>query len=138
MRPPRPFLVGLVCWILIAGGMYSLYKAMKQLGSPDLTARLAEFPYPAPVAEAILFGTLAIFVVGGICIYEGQGWARYFYIPTAAVYLGQGYFGTFHALKPDLAMKIWIVELVLVVTSVVFLFLPKARRFFNPPRYIDE
>jgi hypothetical protein len=138
MRPTRPFLVGLVCWALIAGGMFDLYKTMKQLGSPALTTRLAGFPYPASVAETILFGTLAIFIISGICIYEGQGWARYVYLVAMVPFLAQSYLATFHATYPDWALKIWMGELVLVVASVVFLFLPRARRFFHPPLYIDD
>jgi len=138
MRPHRPFLVGLVCWLLIIGGSLGIFRTMKQLGSPTLATKLAMYPYPASVAETILFGTLALFVICGICIYEGQGWARYVYIAVLIPFFVQDYFGIDHAVNPSTAMKIWLAKLVVCAVSVVFLFLPQAKRFFKPPLYIDE
>ena len=137
MRPHRPLLVGLVCWILIIGGSLGIFRTMKQLGSPALATKLAMYPYPASVAETILFGTLALFVISGICIYEGQGWARFVYLAVLVPFFVQGYLTASQAAS-GLAMKIWMGELVLAAVSIVFLFLPQANRFFNPPLYIDD
>jgi hypothetical protein len=138
MYPPRPFLVGLVCWVVIISGASGLYLTMKQLGGKTFTSQLAIYPYPPLVAGIILFGTMVLPVICAICMYEGQGWARYVYLALTVPFFVQGHLAIPLAKDPDWAQQIWIGELVLVVLSAVILFLPKARRFFRPPVYLDE
>ena len=138
MRPPRPFLVGLVCWLLIISGTLDGFRMMRQLGTPGFAAKLAMYPYPEPIAGTLLFGTLALFVISGIFIYEAHGWARYLYIASLLMYLVQGFLGIDYAKDPSLAWKIWLAEAVAAALSLVPLFLPQAQRYFHPPRYIDE
>ena len=111
---------------------------MKQLGSPGLAAKLALYPYPAPLAETILFGTLALFIICGIFIYEGHGWARYLLIASLAAFLLQDFLGIDYTKDPSLAWKLWLAKLMGAAVVVIPLFLPQARRYFHPPRYIDE
>lgn len=138
MRPNRPFLVGLVCWILIIGGMAGGYKAMRLLGSDGLKAAMQLFPYPAAAAETILFGSFAVMIVCGICIYEGRGWARYVYALLIIPGLVQGFLNAPATKTPDLSRHICEGALLLYVVSLVLLFLPLTRRFFHPPLYVDE
>lgn len=138
MRPNRPFLVGLVCWILIIGGTAGGYKAMRLLGSDQFPEMMRIFPYPSVVAEIILFGTLAAMVVCGICMYEGQGWARYVYAALMIPGLLQGFLDAPATKTPDLSRHIWEGVLALYIVSLVLLFLPLTRRFFHPPMYVDE
>jgi hypothetical protein len=137
MEPERPFLVGLICWTLIIVNMYELYETMKQLGSPGLTGYLAQFPYPPALAETILFLTMAVLVVCGICMYERIGWPRYVYIAVMIPSLIQNYLAVSHLKNPALAMHLLEGKFVLYLASIVILFLPAAQYFFNPPKYLD-
>ena len=138
MRPHRPFLVGLVCWVLIISGSVGVFLTMKQLGTPAFTASFAVYPYSPTMAETILFGSLALFVICGICMYEGQSWARHVYLATLFPFLVQGRLWIPHAQAPGLAGNLWWGELVFAILSLIILFLPQARRYFHPPLYIDE
>jgi hypothetical protein len=152
MTVERPFLIGLVCWVLIICGSVTFYVMMKKIAEPDFITFLHSFPYPAAVAGTIVFGTLVGFVVTGICMYEAQGWARYVYIAVAIPFFVQqtltaSYLKSAAALAKDpaLAMKaasynelLLEIKFVAFLISLVFLFLPQARRFFHPPMYVDE
>ena len=142
MRPHRPFLVGLVCWILILSGAYVGYKQMLQISSAGFQAALEIYPYPAAIAETILFGSLALAVICGILIYEGQAWARYVYLPGAIPFLVQRYLWTdsLPVTTPhhNLHWLIYGAEVAFYLFSAVVFFLPAARRYFHPPLYLDE
>jgi hypothetical protein len=135
MRPPRPHLLGLVCWVLILANTRGIYTTMKQMGNPVFTSMWHIYPYPAWVAVTILFGTMAICVISAICMYEGQGWARFIYLAVMVPYFVQ------NALAVSIAhesLQILAGKLLLFVASIVILFLPNVRRFFHPPVYVDE
>jgi len=160
MGPDRPFLVGLVCWSLILAGMRGIYNTMKIMNTDGFRQSLSIFPYSATVAETIVFGTLAVMVVCGICMYERQGWARWIYLLTMPVYFVQRYL-TIIAPPPvspvqpqdlgDAAQPLLQAppshtkeELMLAglfalyAISIWILFSPLGRRFFHPPMYVDE
>jgi hypothetical protein len=150
MGPSRPFLVGLVCWKLIIFGTYIIYSSMKELGNHAFIQSFQLYPYPAWLVEVILFGTAAISVICGIFMYEGQGWARYPYLLAILPNLGQSMLSLTileHSLNlqiPAQAHKLWVaqhlwdLDVLFCLFSAVVLFLPRARRYFNPPMYIDE
>src|SRR5579875_631767 len=89
MGNERPLWLGLLCWVLIITGMYGLYSTMKVLGTKAFLDSMDIFPYPASAAIAIVFLTLVVMIVSGICMYERQGWARWFYIFMLSVYFSQ-------------------------------------------------
>jgi hypothetical protein len=151
MRPNRPFLVGLVCWALIIAGSLGVFSNMKGMTGSAFTDLLHSFPYPPVVAGIILFGSFVGWTVSGICIYEGQGWARYAYMGVSLVYFGQQFLLIFQKMNadeglndPHLQSAIHHLELVdgakiaVILISLVILFLPDAQRYFYPPTYVDE
>jgi hypothetical protein len=161
MGNDRPKWLGLVCWVLIISGTYGLYTTMKVLGTKDFLDSLSIFPYPAGVAEAILLGTLVIMIVSGICMYERQGWARWFYVLVLPVFLFQRFLaitapppmpvGNGDAQDP-LYQQAHLQplpshtkeELILALFATCYLgslwilFMLRTRRYFHPPMYVDE
>jgi hypothetical protein len=150
MGPARPRIVGFVCWVLIITGTYIVYFSMKALGSPAFFKGMEMYPYPASVAELILFGTAVGAVLCGILMYEAQGWARYPYILLMIPFLVQNYFNLSilaHSLNleiPTQARKLWLMShlwdlgVVFYLCSILILFLPRTRRYYKPPLYVDE
>jgi len=80
MGVERSHLVGLICWVLILGGLGGLALAMKAIGTPAFAGWLALYPFSPAVTATLAFGLRALLVATGICLYERQGWARYVYI----------------------------------------------------------
>jgi hypothetical protein len=111
---------------------------MKQMGDAGFATSLEGFPYPALDAEIILFATMVISILCGILLYEGQGWARYLYFANVIPYLGHDYLAATHVHHSPFPMLIVKAKVVFVIFSAVILFLPRVRRFFSPPLYIDE
>jgi hypothetical protein len=151
MRPDRPFLVGLVCWVLILAGSFGVFSNMRAMTGNGFITLLHSFPYPPLVAGIILFGSFAGWTISGICIYEGQGWARFVYMAVSVVYFVQQFLLVSHLKSanqvlndPHAQLAINHMEYLdgakffLFLVSIVFLFLPKARRYFHPPTYVDE
>ena len=137
MNPQRPHLLGLVCWVVIIACMAGIYFNMKAMGAPNFQKTLEIYPYPSWLAEVILFGTLVIPIVSAIFMYEGHGWARYVYLPVMLPYFIQNYLAIPQQKYPDFSRNILEGEFVLYLLSAVILFLPSARYFFYPPKYID-
>jgi hypothetical protein len=162
MGSDRPFWVGLVCWTLIIAGMRGVYNTMKVLGTDEFRKSMSLFPYSATVAETIVFATLVVMVVGGICMYERQGWARWVYLLAMPVYFVQRFLAIIapmtlpadqgepqdpltaiqsHLAAPPSQTKeeLMLAALfVLYAISLWLLFSLSARRFFHPPMYVDE
>jgi hypothetical protein len=144
MGPQRPHLVGLICWILIIGGFGGLVLALKSTGGPSFAQSMASFPYPPVVAETLLFGLRLLMVATGICLYEGQGWARYVFIGIMPLFFLNQYFGLGTAQTAADAEKLMLHKLVLAgevvlyLVSIGILFLPSVRRYYHPPQYVDE
>jgi hypothetical protein len=144
MGPERSHLVGLVCWVLILGGFGGLALAMKSSGTPEFTAWLALFPFSQPVTLTLIFVSRALIVATGICLYEGQGWARYVYILLRPAFFYFQYLGLGQATNAAEAHKLVQHQqaleagVVLWLASLVILFLPSTNRHYNPPMYIDE
>jgi hypothetical protein len=136
MRYQRPRLLGFICWILILGNLADLYRTMKQMGGPHFADSLEGFPYSSLDAEIILFATMGIFILCGILMYEGQGWARYLYFANMIPYLGHDYLAATHVHNSPFSMLIVQAKVVFVILSAVILFLPRVRRYFSP-LYID-
>jgi len=137
MHYERPFLVGLVCWVLIIGNMHAIYTTMKGMGDPSFAASLHIYPYSASIAEFILFSTMAVPLVCGICLYEQQGWARFVYIAVMVPYFIQSFFTVTQPSVPISALYLWGGKFLLYVVSIVILFLPAARYYYTPPQYLD-
>ena len=87
MGPQRPNLVGLICWILILGGFGSVVSLLKSSGGIAAVPG-QDLPYPLWLELTLQYGPRALMVIAGICLYERQGWARYFYIVVMLVFLG--------------------------------------------------
>jgi hypothetical protein len=144
MGPQRPHLIGLICWVLIVGGFGGLVLALKSTGGPSFAQSMAMYPYPPAVAEALLFGLRLLMVGTGICLYEGQGWARYVFIGIMPVFFLNQYFGLGEAHSAVEAQKLLLHkgllagEVVLYLIAIGILFLPAARRHYHPPQYVDE
>jgi hypothetical protein len=138
MRPERPNLLGLVCWVLILGNLADIYLKMKKMGDPTFADSLAIYPYSPLIAEIIMFGTMAVSIISAICMYEGQGWARYIYFANMVPYFVQHYLAVSSAKNPQIEMYILDGKFALFAASAVILYLPKVRRYFHPPRYLDE
>jgi hypothetical protein len=150
MGPARPRLVGFVCWVLIITGTYIVYSSMKQLGNPAIFQGMQMYPYPAWMGEVILYGTAAGAVICGILMYEAQGWARYPYILLMIPFLVQNYFNlsilehSLHLDVPTQARKLWLMKrlwdlgVLFYLCSILILFLPRTRRYYKPPLYVDE
>jgi hypothetical protein len=138
MRPDRPHILGFVCWVLIIGNMADIYKTMKLMGSDLFPLSLEGFPYPPLYAEIILFGTMAVFIIVGILMYEGQGWARYIYIANMIPYVMHHYLSASHDKAGHFRMLILEAKIVFFLFSIVVVFLPQVRRYFCPPMFIDE
>jgi hypothetical protein len=138
MRPERPNLLGFVCWVLIIGNMADIYKTMKSMGSPTFGPSLEGFPYPPLYAEIILFGTMAIFIICAILMYEGQGWARYIYFVNMIPYVFHHYVSASIDKTSHYRMPILEAKIVFFAISILIVFLPRVRRYFRPPVYVDE
>ncbi len=80
---------------------------------------------------------MAISILCGILLYEGHGWARYLYFANMIPYLMHGYLAATHVHLPPFPMLIVQAKVVFVMLSAVILFLPRVRRNFSPPLYID-
>ena len=83
-------------------------------------------------------------VIAGICMYERQGWARYLFILIMPLFFVHQYFALALLKQPSDAQKLQIYHGALVlgvglyVLSILILFLPRVRRYYKPPLYIDE
>jgi hypothetical protein len=117
---------------------------MKSSGTPEFTAWLALFPFSQPVTLTLIFVSRALIVATGICLYEGQGWARYVYILLMPAFFYFQYLGLGQATNAAEAHKLVQHQqaleagVVLWLASLVILFLPSTNRHYNPPMYIDE
>jgi hypothetical protein len=135
---------------------------MKALGTDEFRQSMSIFPYSATVAETIVFGTLVVMVVGGICMYERQGWARWVYLLVMPVFFIQRFLAItapqtlpadqaapqdplaavqVHMQVPPSQTKEELILAALVVFYVIsiwLLFTLSSRRFFHPPMYVDE
>jgi hypothetical protein len=151
MRPDRPFLVGLVCWALIIAGSLGVFANMRAMTGSGFIDFLHSFPYPPVVAGTILFGSFVTWTVCGICIYEGQGWARFVYPAVSILYFAQQFLLLSHLKNVNRALNdphvqsainhmkyIEGAKIFLFLVSIGLLFLPLARRYFHPPTYVDE
>jgi hypothetical protein len=138
MRPERPNLLGFVCWVLIIGNMADIYRTMKSMGSPAFDLSLEGFPYPPLYAEIILFGTMAVFIICAILMYEGQGWARYIYFANMILYVFHHHVSASLDTTPNHRMLILEAKIVFFAISIVIVYLPSVRRYFRPPVYVDE
>jgi len=142
MAPQRPNLVGLVCWVLIIGGFGGLVLGLKSSGGADFHKTLNFFPYPPPVAMGLMFGSRAVLVIIGILLYERHGWARYLFIAFVPVFLLHQFFAL--ALDEEGSLKQLAHQAALAagglgyLLGILILFLRPARRYYRPPRYIDE
>ncbi len=159
MGNERPLWLGIVCWVLIITGTYGLYSMMKVLGTKAFLDSMDIFPYPAHAAIAIIFVTLVVMIVSGICMYERQGWARWFYIFMVPVYFSQRFFAMTapppldnDAAQNEFYTPIYVQQandhtregmilsllVILYLLSLWILFTNRARRYFHPPMYVDE
>jgi hypothetical protein len=161
MGDDRPLWLGFVCWVLIISGTYGLYTTMKVLGTKAFVDSMSNFPYPAGLAEGIVFVTLVGMIVSGICMYERQGWARWIYILVMPVFFFQRFLAV--TAPPPLAtdqsdaqdplyLQTHLREapahtkeqlilaglVVLYLLSLWVLFAFRTRRYFHPPMYVDE
>ena len=158
MGPQRPNLVGLICWILIVGGFASLVSMMKSSGGLAAVPG-QELPYPLWLGLALQYGPRALMVVAGICLYERQGWARYFYIAVMLVFFVDRLVGLLQEktrgvtpiapAQPGTAVAPVVSKLLLheaelgvmvalFILSLVILFMRPAQRYYHPPEYVDE
>jgi len=150
MGPLRPRWVGFVCWVLIIAGSYTVYSSMKQLNSAAFYQSMQMYPYPAWAGELILYGAAITAVVCGICMYEGQGWARYPYLIVMIPFLAQTYLDlgilahSLHLQIPAQARKLWLAKhewdlgVLFYLFSIFILFMRRTRRYYHPPLYVDE
>jgi len=138
MRPDRPNLLGFVCWVLIVYDMFDIYKTMKTMGDDSFPLSLQGFPYPPLYAEIILFGTMVIFIICGILMYEGQGWARYIYFANMIPYVMHHYLSAAHDKTAHFRMLALELKIVFFLCSIFIVFMPRVRRYFHPPTYVDE
>ena len=159
MGNDRPLWLGFVCWVLIVSGTYGLYTTMKELGTKEFVDSMADFPYSANVAVGIVFVTLAVMIISGICMYERQGWARWFYVLALPVYLFQRFLAITappplpsgneqdplyqqthlqplqNHTKEEAILALFVM---FYLFSLWILFMLRARRYFHPPIYVDE
>lgn len=161
MGNDRPLWLGFVCWVLIITGTYGLYSTMKVFGTKAFLDSMSDFPYPAVAAQIVLFGTLVLMIASGICMYERQGWARWFYIFTMPVFFTQRFlqitpppalpanagdaqdplFVQIHLQTAPVSTKeevLLALYVLLYGLSLWVLFTFRARRYFHPPMYVDE
>jgi hypothetical protein len=149
MPPERSNWIGLVCWGLIIDGMHGLYATMKVLGTDVFKHSMTQFPYPAAAAYAFVFGGYILMVFCGACMYERQGWARYLYLigvlPLFAQRWMEHHFAQQELLahppkvpEPDWEKYLLILQVILYLVSIYILFMYRARRYYNPPLYVDE
>jgi hypothetical protein len=144
MGVERSHLVGLICWVLILGGLGGLALAMKAIGTPAFAGWLALYPFSPAVTATLAFGLRALLVATGICLYERQGWARYVYIALMPAFFIFQFLGLGQATNATEAHKLVqhqeILEagVVLWLASLVILFLPSTNRYYHPPMYVDE
>ncbi len=142
--------------------MRGIYTTMKEMGSDAFRQSMAIFPYPPIVAEIVVFGTCVIIIICGIFMYEGQGWARWVYLPVMLPWFLQRFIAVVappapaapagpngepaslldHApvvAAPHHKDEFILACLVLLyLLSIWVLFSRRARRYFNPPLYVDE
>lgn len=102
---------------------------------------LADNPIMFGIVLAVALAEPIANITSGICMKKGKNWARLFYSSSVCIYIGSKTISIYNNFLPNNTGRFLAICFLVKITTMLFLFTPKANRFFKattPCTSIDE